>query len=179
MLLNALRNEPTIMPHLCADCTENGIGVGIDPTIVADKLLIIKVDEFYHSNVHPQPKSPDCLIVQQCEENTYSIYIAELRDIDSPDGFSIKEIVEKFETCLGDFMSERFGLLFHNDRYQYRSIKLLFVTDPYGYKKHPEKQNKDRGLKLENLLSMRIPMHFGKRLYIEPMLPNPTIKSCS
>jgi len=108
----------------------------------------------------------------------YNIYIVELRNINSPDGFKINEIVGKFITCLDDFMSIRFANYFHNTMFSLKNINLLFITDPYGFKSNPNKQNKMHGHKLDALMAQRIPKYFNKHLYIQPRLPNPTIKKC-
>jgi len=141
-------------------------------------LIIIRVDNYYNHLVKNPDCSPDCLIIQRCDVMEYNIYIVELRNINSPDGFKINEIVGKFITCLDDFMSIRFANYFHNTMFSLKNINLLFITDPYGFKSNPNKQNKMHGHKLDALMAQRIPKYFNKHLYIQPRLPNPTIKKC-
>jgi hypothetical protein len=137
------------------------------------------VDDFYHKHIHPQPKSPDCLIVQHCGDNTYSITIVELRDIAGPDGFSVDEIETKFINCLENFMSQLYAHYFYDAAYNFRNIHLLFISDPYGFKQNPGKQQKMYGHKLDALMAIRIPKFFGKHLYINHKLPDPEIRNCS
>jgi hypothetical protein len=90
----------------------------------------------------------------------------------------VKDIVEKFITCLEDFMSIRFADYFYNLSIDLRNISLLFIADPYGFKENPNKQLKMYGHKLDSLMAQRIPKFFGKYLYIEHKLPDPTINKC-
>jgi len=179
MLLNLLRNDVAINRYLCNFCAENGVTINIDSTISQNDILIIRVDHYYNHLVQNPDCSPDCLIIQRYQKNIYNIYIVELRNINSPDGFRIKDVVEKFITCLGDFMSERFANYFYNSTFEFKNIFLLFITDPYHFRENPDKQLKMKGHKLDSLMAQRVPKFFGKHLYIEPKIPDPTIKKCS
>lgn len=179
MLIEQLKNEPLVNQCFCDECKENDVSIDIDASIDKKNLLIIKVDKFYNDYIDPQPKSPDCLIIQHCGENNYSMYLIELRDIKGPGGFDTKEIEQKFITCLDDFMSQRYGNHFHDPQYNYNNIRLVFISDPYGFKQNPAKQDKMRGHKFDLLNAIRIPKYFDKHLYIEPKIPNPIIKNCS
>jgi hypothetical protein len=179
MLISLLSSDNTLSRYLCRDCEENGISIQIQESIQSDNILIIRVDRYYNHLVQDPDCCPDCLIIQRCSPNTFYIYIVELRNIASPSGFKISLIVEKFITCLDDFMSQRFGNYFHNEMFRILGIKLIFITDPYGFRKHPEKQLLMRGHKLDALMSQRVPQYFNKHLYIEHRLPNPTIKNCN
>ena len=178
MLIESLKADAIISQYLCMECKENDISIDIDPTISANDIVIIKVDDYYNAHLHPQPKSPDCLIVQRCSENNFMIYIVELRNIKSQEGFTIKEIEAKFNTCLDDFMSQRFGQYFHHESCTYKNIKLFFISDPYDFKNFPGKQLKMRGHKLDLLMAIRIPRYFDKYLFIDHKLPNPKINNC-
>ena len=180
MLIDLLKKDVVVNQYFCAECKENDISIEIDNTINADDILIIKVDDYYNANVplNDRPKSPDCLIIQRCSENSYSICIVELKNIKNQDGFTVKGIEEKFITCLDDFMSNRFAHYFHKNLFDYKNIKLYFIADPYGFKESPERQLKMRGHKLDLLIAIRIPKYFGKHLYIDNKLPNPKINNC-
>ncbi len=178
MLIDLLKNDPIINQFFCDECKENDISIEIDNTISKDDLLIIKLDEYYHRESHPQPPSPDCLVIQRCSENKFNGYIIELKNIDGPGGFTVNGIVQKFTTCLDDFMSNRFAHYFYKNEINYNSIRLIFIADPYDYKKVPEKQNKAKPHRIDALLSVRIPKYFGHHLYIDHKLPNPKINNC-
>lgn len=178
MLIDQLRNDVLINRHFCSECRENNVGIEIDANIGADDIVIINVDEFYAKNAVPQPKSPDCLIVQRCSHNSFILYIVELKNIDSPGGFKVEHIVEKFTNCLADFMYIRFPHYFRNPDINYININLIFIADPYDFKNVPVRQEKMTGYKLDALLAVRIPKYFGKYLYINHKLPNPKINNC-
>ena len=178
MLIDLLRNDPTISKYICDLCSENGIEFIIDPKISKENLLIIKIDAFYNKEVTNPDCSPDCLVIQRCE-NHFDIHIVELRNVCGPKGIKILEIEEKFITCLDDFMSQRFGNYFYDPTITINHLKLFFITDPYNFKKNPEKQLSMRGHKLDILMSIRIPKFFNKHLYIEHLLPNPTMLLCA
>lgn len=178
MLLDLLRADATLTQFICQICSENGISVEIHPDIDKNTILILKPDAYYNHIIKAPDKSPDCLIIQRCSDNTYRIFIIELRNIKNQAGFSVDDMVEKFNTCLDDFMSQKFGNYFHNALFNYTSIKLYFISDPYNFKADPEKQLKMRGHKFDMLIAQRIPKYFGKHLYIEPKLPSPTILPC-
>lgn len=179
MLLDLLKNDLSINRYFCEHCAENSISVTIDSAIEEQDILIIKVDNYYNHLVSNPGYSPDCLIIQRCGALNYNLYIVELRNINSPDGFKVGEIVQKFINCLDDFMSQRFGVIFHNQLFNINQIDLLFITDPYHFLQTPEKQLKMEGHKLDVLMSQRIPKFFGKHLYIKHKLPNPSVKKCS
>lgn len=178
MLLNLLRADVALNRYISLTCNENGVSVEIDKTIDPNNLVIIKVDRYYNHLIKDPDKSPDCLVIQRCDDGNYIIYIIELRNIRRQDGFKVDDIKEKFITCLDDFMSNKFANYFHNPLFNFLSIHLVFVSDPYSYKLNPERQTKLRGHKLDALIAQRIPKYFGKHLYINHKLPNPTIKPC-
>ena len=141
MLLELLKHDTSLNRYFCDFCAERGISVKIDSDIKEDDILIIRVDGYYNHLVKNPDCSPDCLIIQRCDKNIYNLYIIDLRNINSPDGFKIKEIKEKFITCLDDFMSNRFASLFHNLSFFYKNIFLLFITDPYDFKNYPSESS--------------------------------------
>jgi len=179
MLINNIRNDAVISDFICQECKENDIQAAIDLAINSDDIVIVKIDDFYNARVRRPDCSPDCLIIQRCRDRTFNIYIVELKNINSPKKFTVENIVEKFNTCLGDFMSVRFANYFHSGDIDIQNISLLFISDPYHFKKNPRKQDYMRGHKIDALLSQRIPKYFSKHLYIEYKVPNPTIKKCS
>lgn len=178
MLIRLLRSDLALERYFCDTCSENGIAINIDNTISCDDILIIRVDNYYNHLVQDPECSPDCLIIQRCGDLAYKIYIVELKNIDSPDGFSIKNVYEKYITCLDDFMSNRFGNYFHNSLFTYLDIRLIFVTDPYNFRQFPLRQTYMRGYRLDVLMAQRIPRFFNRHLFIEHKLPDPTIRPC-
>lgn len=178
MLIENLINDVTISKYICETCAENDVQLLVDASIKASNLLIIKVDDFYNSEVKRPDCSPDCLIIQRCKDH-FDIYIAELKNVKCSHGIKVADIEEKFITCLGDFMSERFGNYFHDQNITINHLKLYLISDPYHFKKNPNRQLRMQGHKFDLLMAIRIPKFFGKHLYIEPKLPNPTVLLCA
>lgn len=178
MLIDLLRNDESIIRYICDECQENGIGINISNEVDKENLLIIKIDNYYNHLVKDPDCSPDCLIIQRCGKNIFSICIVELRNVKNSQGFKISEITKKFNTCLSDFMGIKFGNYFHNRLFDIKKIDLVFISDPYGFKRKPNKQVYMRGHKLDMLMAQRIPKYFNKHLYIKHHIPNPTLNKC-
>lgn len=178
MLIDWLRNDPTISQYICNTCSENGMELIIDGRINPLNLLIIKVDAFYNAEVKHPDCSPDCLVIQKCN-NHFDVYIVELKNVKDKCGIVLTNIIEKFITCLDDFMSHRFGNYFHHEEVEINVLKLFLISDPYNFKSNPERQLKMKGHRLDLLMATRIPRFFNKHLYIEPRLPNPTVLLCA
>jgi hypothetical protein len=115
-LIDSLKSDPLLQPHIVPKCEENGLCVEFDPSIGADEFLIIKVDAFYNACLDyfdkdttkwTTPASIDCLIVVQCkEQNSYRILLVEQKN--TPSNPPKQNMRDKFETTLLDFMSNRF-----------------------------------------------------------------------
>ena len=179
MLIKWLQDDPVISKYIRASCSENNIEVTISPEIDPSDILIIKVDAFYNEEIkNPEDPSPDCLIIQKCPTH-FDIYIVELKNVCTPRNISQENILGKFITCLDNFMSERYGNYFHHEDVEINKLKLFFISDPYDFKNHPERQLTMRGHKFDLLNSIRIPRFFNKHLYIEPRIPSPTIRKCA
>lgn len=174
-LLNEIRQHPTLSKYLCDTCQEHNVSVVIDSSVDKSKILVIKVDDYYkkEAEFNKQPKSPDCLIIQFCENGKYLIYLVELKDIASLGNYKLADIREKFQNCFSDFMSDKFRQLFYNLDYDF-SIRLLFISDP----KEISQDKKVQPSKIDNLLAMPPCIFANRRYIIEPKTPNPTIKSC-
>lgn len=178
MLIELLKGDAILSKFVCNSCSENGVSISLCSGVSSDSFVIIRVDSYYNLIVQRPDKSPDCLIVQRCADGSYRLFIVELRRIANQNGFTVEGLVEKFETCLDDFLSNRFGSLFHNQNFRIKQIKLYFISDPYGFKNNPERQLYLRGHKLDMLMAQRIPKYFGLHMYIEPHLPSPVINPC-
>lgn len=176
-LLIDLRQAPELLPFICDDCEENGVAVNISMATPKDSYVIIKPDKYYNENIpSPEtPPSPDCLIVQHCNENRYVIYVVELKKIGDMKNQRLSHIREKFQTCLRDFMSNRFRDYFYNEEYDFlNSINLVFVSMP----RETENNSKGRTTRLDSLLALP-PCEFANRKYfIKHKIPNPIIQPC-
>lgn len=162
-ILSDYRLSPFVVPA----CEDEGMLVEIDPTIAS---LVIKVDNFYNSlHLGDTLASPDCLILQKCIGGGYAVTHVELKNINSSQSFEIPNLIQKFQTCLGDFMSFRFREYFSQD---YNRILLYFVS------KIRKTYRKDKGLRLESLIDKRFAFRNRKNLMIRLEMPVPALKPC-
>jgi len=174
MLLDDIRADPDLAPFLDTTCCERDVCVDFDPSISKEDYVIIKVDDYYNAKVPSPdtPKSPDCLIILRCKDESFHIFIAELKNVKSQSGKNIQrgKTREKFHTCLTDFMSNRFRNHFYNTAYKLK-LQLILVAGKVspGYIKN---------FKLDFLLTMR-PLQFANKFYgIQLKNPNPIVLPC-
>ena len=193
-MIHEIKGCKALIPYLKESIEDEGIKIGIDEKLGAEQLAIIKVDEYY-SGLHLgyPPKSIDFVVVVDCECDSYVLYLLELKNVDKPKRLIIKDIHEKFEVTIRDFLSERFEMIFLADRYKYKDIKLYLISDAYGltgkygtyaeYKKIQEKmqriQNRD-SLRIDVSLGSKLFKFKGKVLKIDyDIPPNPIIRRIS
>lgn len=169
MIIEKIKSHETLKNFLVEECCENDVSVTFHPDVQLDSYVIIKLDDFYNSLKLGKntPPSLDCLIIRRCLDSGFGITLVELKDISSSKGFTFENLKGKFETCLEDFMQNRFKDLLDKD---YKSVKLYFVTNIEIYKR-------DLGLKLDTLINLRFNFR-GKKVMIEPRMPHPTITNC-
>jgi len=164
------------------ECCENGYEVSIAEELHnSGNVLILKIDAYFNSaNMHNPPPSVDCLVIVKCDANDcYNIYLAELRNISSSNGFNKENIVSKFQTTVDVFLKDKFSTIFLNQTYC--NFKCYFVTNPYrfqGSQSDYDEYINANGLRLDYFIGIE-PFEFnGKYALIEPKLPNPTIIPC-
>jgi hypothetical protein len=164
-LIETLRNDPDLQPYFCMDCTENEVAAAIDTAITMDKILIIKVDDFYN-NQHlgkNTPKSIDCLIVQLCDEGHYHVYLVELKNVKNARQLTTDAIREKFQNTLFDFMSDRFRNYFYDTNFDLQ-LRLILIAGSI-------KNNTNRNFNIDFLQTMP-PFRFANKRYaIEHNIP--------
>jgi len=188
-MFNAILNHPTLSLLQRQTCDENDVHVTFSDAIEEafdDKILILKVDAFYDTVRFPlPPPSIDCLIIVKCGfEGWFDFYLIELRNVNSPRGFNVENVREKFVSTIEDFLKERFADIFLSEIYRLNNLKLFFVSDAYRVKKRfpdisdEEYRKKFMGPKLDAIASLK-PFRFRDKIAtIIPMLPNPMIDEC-
>ena len=181
-LLDALRADALIQPFLKAACAEHRAGAGLSPALRPEQVVIISPDDYYNARVpYPDtPKSPDCLVVVQCTDGTYTVYVVELKDVRHPRSLVLKDIRQKFETCLGDFMSNVLRAHFFRTDIVLRGVRLLLVANPYENVQGRDPRL-DKNSRFDALLALTAghPLRFaGQRLGIKPNERNPLIAPC-
>ena len=182
-MISEIRNHPELKRIIVDCCSENNVEVTISSNINNDDFIILKIDKYYNSlSLADTPKSADCLIILRCENNTFRLFIIELRDIKNLAGFSVKEIYQKFTTTINNFLREKFNEFFFSDKYDIKDLKLYFISDPLKIQNSNYDNNQikklTKGTKIELLLLMP-PFKFDNKYYsISYQVPNPIIQNC-
>ncbi len=168
-MINRIKNHSILSSFLEDTCCENGISITFDESISTESYVIIQIDKYYNSLRlgDNTPASIDCLIVRECINTGYGLTLVELKNIESGKGFEVRNMKEKFETTLFDFIKNKFR---NPLDINYNEIKLYFVSKQEIYKR-------DIGLKMEVLINTRFEFN-NKKLMITPRMPTPTIKNC-
>lgn len=181
-MFDAIYDNQDLLTIIRNECCENGYKVSIAEELHdSNSVLILKIDAYFNSvNIHNPPPSVDCLIIVKCATNDcYSIHLAELRNISSPNGFNKENIVSKFQTTIDTFLKDKFATIFSNQTYC--SFKCYFVTNPYNFQGNQSDYDEHinaNGLKLDFFSGIEPFELWGKYALIEPKLPNPAIVPC-
>jgi len=188
-MITQIKSEDVLKPFLTDKCEDNGVCAIIESSINEDDIAIVKVDDYYNFNEKSPniPPSADFLLSVDCTRDSYVLYVVEFKNIQSPKGFDIKNVYEKFRTTVDDFMSKRFAHIYCNKNYKIIDLCIYFIADPYRLKKagvssyHEYKASKvARGktdsTRIDNLLSQK-PLRFREKLYLikYDLSPNPII----
>ena len=142
MLIQRIKKHKILSKFVEDNCCENDVWVTFDESILPEAYVIIKVDKYYNSlNLEKTPPSLDCLIVRECENGGYGLTLVELKKTKTSGDIDLKNIKEKYETTLYDFIKSKFIGELDID---YSDIKLFFVS-------RIELYARDLGLKMETL----------------------------
>jgi hypothetical protein len=176
-MIEEIISDSILKKYIGSECKENNISVTIDKNIIPKDITFIKVDEYYNKEVYPIPPAIDSLIPVRESKNSYSLYLIELKNIKSLDGFERKQVYDKFKTTINDFMSIRYNYIFLNDKYSIKKIRLYFVSDPLKLKGKEDKEIKKKieGTKLEFHLNLPLFKFKNKICKIEYRVPEPII----
>ncbi len=187
-MVQQIKECKELIPYLKDIIEDEGIKVGISEKIGCGSIAIIKVDEYYAGlHIATPPKAVDFLVTVDCECASFVMYLLEFKNVNSPKFLKMKDIHEKFENTIDDFLSARFGYIFLNDRYKYKNIFLYLVSDAYGlcgkynnfneYRDIMDKTSKRDTLKTEISLGTKLFRFRGKILRISfDIPPNPIIQ---
>ncbi len=164
---------------------DEGVEATVDPALTTDQFVGIKVDQYY-ANLHQKviPMSVDFVVPVDCECNSYALYVLEMKGVKNPP--STKEIHEKFNTTIYDFLQNRYKDIFLNPRYKYKAVFLYLITTAYqkalelgSFKKYEELMAKMKvkdTLLTDSTLSTKPYIFRGKAYYIQREVPpNPVI----
>lgn len=170
-MINDIKNDFILRNFVREQCEDEGLCVEIDPRIPPERVVIIKVDDYYNSfNVEKRPASPDCLIIVQCSDTTFSATIAEMKNIDYSAGFTVENMKEKFDTCLNDFMRKQFAKYF--DR-EFKKITLFFVNRIELHRASAYDDTLKTKILMNTLFTFR-----NRPCKIELRFPTPAVRPC-
>lgn len=190
-MIDAIYADVDLHALIRQECFENDLGLVPDPALCMDdgfwnhtKVVALKVDAYYSTiNMATPPKSPDYVVVVKCQDNTFDLYVVELRNVARTRGVKRKDIEEKFATVFSDFLPNRFPHIFLNSALgTFNAVRLYLVTDPLNLANRGlsdlEIKEYFRGTTLDAFGNMEPIKFLGRNLLIEPKLPNPTIVEC-
>jgi len=189
-MINKIKSETTLVnfienPRNCEVndkynyLGENDVNILIDKDISNEKIVALKIDNYYNSlHLSETPKSVDFLITLNEEKHIYTIYIIELKNIKKMKYVKRHDITEKFQTTIDDFMKVRFSDIFMDNKFKIE-LKLFFISDPLKLQNkalgEKEVHNRISGTRLE-LLSQIRPFKFRNKTYqITYKIPHPLI----
>ncbi|MBW1617036.1 MAG: hypothetical protein JRJ49_11040 [Deltaproteobacteria bacterium] len=183
MLINNLRDHKELSDYISDKCDDaedsNGnFKVLTDKTIKPKNIFIIKVDLYFNKKISPNPKGPDCLIIQRCAEQKFNIYMAEFKDVKRPKHINKENIREKFDSCFKNFIEDKFKKYFTSDKIMIRNIKLWLISDPHNIREHPERIKHNNVIVFKMMLGEKPIKYLNKYIAIEHNHENPTIKNC-
>ncbi len=186
-MFDEIRNNNKLSKIIRNFCEDNNFEICISDNLEKndENLLILKVDDYYSTkNFKKPPKSIDCLILVKCKNQSFNMFLIELRNIKNSKGFKEKEIYEKFQNTFNFFLNDEFLNIF--DKYSYNNIECYFVSDPYGYRKRDKNLTRENFLEKQHCRSLNTkwltrgkPFKFKNRLYsISIEMPTPIIEEC-
>lgn len=184
-MIQTIVNEKSFRGCLHHKIEDEGVGVSVDSRLTQDQYIGIKVDDYYTS-LHQKviPKAVDFVVAVDCECDSYVLYVMEMKGVKNPS--STKDIQEKFDTTINDFLQNRYKNIFLDSKYKYKDVFLYLVTTAYkravelgSFKKYEEiavKMKTKDSLLLDSTLSQKPYIFRGKSYYIQREVPpNPLI----
>jgi hypothetical protein len=180
-MIAKIRARTELLPFFTDELLENGYGVIIEEDMPEDSYLAIDIDEYYHRNVKPTPEIADILLVAQqlSVKDRHHIFIVEMKNIDSPKYFKVKNIQGKFNTAIEDFMKTRYADIFLDNDINVVKFRLLFITDAYKLKRRGFSDAEIHSFLLDTKIAVlqSIPLfsYRGFNVGIEYEMPNPVL----
>ena len=194
MILRELTQRPELFSIQRQDVSENGIGITFSSDLVdangdlhVNKVCILKLDDFFAYNsryTHNPPKVIDNLVVVKCFNDTFKLYLIELRCSNGKKPvrrLRVSEIEDKFRTAIHDFIETRYSEIFRSELVC--EILAYLVSDPWKQSKTDSgREFFEKKLKLSALdaYASRKPFRvLGRSVFINPIMPpEPVIGPC-
>lgn len=129
-MIQMIESEHRLKNCLHKEIEDAGIKIEVDPMLAKSKYVGIKVDDYYNGlRKKIIPKAVDFIVSVDCECSWFVLYILEMRNVKRTS--SSKEIQEKFDTAINQFMQKEFSGIFLNDSFKYKEVFLYLVTTSY------------------------------------------------
>ena len=156
-MINAIKSDPQLVPFIKqkSECCYDGKPKQpyIDDAIDDDSVVALTPDDYYNSlHIGDTPPSVDHLVTLECNGKGFAHFLIEDKNVKSAKGIDVKNIYRKFQATLKDFMTKRFGQIFHV--YPIRFIELYLVTNPLLKKPREKESRTGDNTRLELLLLM-------------------------
>lgn len=139
-MISKINNNRNLRPYCRHDISDEGVVVPVSETLGEESFVGVKVDDYYNDTIKDNncPKSVDYVVAVDCSCDSYKLYILELKG-GKRKNLKAKDIYEKFESTIQDFLEKRFKDIFCYDAYKYKSVELYLVNPfPGGYEKYED-----------------------------------------
>lgn len=185
-MVNTIKNHRVLKKYVVSKIEDNGLMIEVDTSLTEEEYASVKVDDYYNDlHMVNSPPSVDYVVSVDCACGHYRLYILELKKTRDKN-FTTKEIEQKFDTTINDFLGNRFQDIYCNDKYQYDNIYLYIVSTAFmhmcksenisKYREIDKILNKKGTVKMDCYLSQKMYKFRGKVLRIEKEIPpNPII----
>ena len=95
-MVNMIKKDAHLVPYLKTTLEDAGIEVGLDQRLQPDDFAAIKVDDYYAGlKMATPPKAVDFVVVVDCQCDSFSMYILELKNVNGPDKLNIEGLRTK------------------------------------------------------------------------------------
>lgn len=112
-MVNMIKKDAHLVPYLTTTIEDTGIEVGLDQRLCPDDFAAIKVDDYYAGlKISTPPKAVDFVVIVDCQCDSFSMYILELKNVNGPGKLNIVDIQEKFSNTINLFLSNTFSYIF-------------------------------------------------------------------
>ncbi len=144
-MIDKIKKDPQLSTLLRDECEENGVCIAFSESIHREDYVILNIDEYYRPIIHDRPSTPDCLVILKCGDGEYSLIVVELKKATKLRGFKVDKLAAKFETCLNDFIVNKFGEVLS---VKFKKVQLLFISNI--------DLNRDKTFKFKSLISRSV-----------------------
>lgn len=171
-MIKAIQQDSRLANFIYYDFEDSGVKVNVCSSLSKNDYIGVKIDDYYNAT-QPRntPKSIDFIVSVDCSCKWYGLYLLELKNYKRSKSLSIKEIYEKFDTTVNDFVNSQFQNIFDNSKYKYKFVFLYLVADVYKETTKTGIHIPKDSLKVDSELTKKLYKIHGKTCCIEYILP--------